>query len=316
MKSYANRVKVTSARCRGKKLHARDAPHVPDISNLDGVREACRICVLCMHAASDAIGTGYALDGSQVEELVAQVMLKNRAHSGSMCDTADFDACCCVSVNEVAAHAVPTSQRFAPGDVIKVDVVVHLQGYMGDMARTLFFDPPKIDTDIVRLYDINQRVVLKTILELNSRLSKSPHTLTYAEIGKVLKSSVDVCRAEHRDFRWTALEDLCGHRIGKKMHIRPWICMRDVASSSFETELVREHDTFCIEPVCCLGDVAHGTLNEQHEIVAADLSTHFEVTCGVKRSLEGSLQIVCLTFTDFDLSEFESVSECGMVSAE
>ncbi len=45
-----------------------------------------------------------------------------------------------IGVNEVAAHFTPNhedTQRFAKGDVVKVDVGAHVDGYVGDTAATI-----------------------------------------------------------------------------------------------------------------------------------------------------------------------------------
>ena len=47
---------------------------------------------------------------------------------------------CCLSVNDVAAHFTPgigTTRVFNDGDVVKVDVGVHVDGYVADTARTV-----------------------------------------------------------------------------------------------------------------------------------------------------------------------------------
>jgi methionyl aminopeptidase len=52
-----------------------------------------------------------------------------------------------ISVNEVAAHYTPSyndGKVIAPGDLVKIDIGVHVDGYIGDMAFTYCSEPSQL----------------------------------------------------------------------------------------------------------------------------------------------------------------------------
>ena len=55
--------------------------------------------------------------------------------------TYDFPGYTCISVNEEAAHGIPSSRQILAGDVVNIDVSAELDGYFGDKGGT-FLVPP------------------------------------------------------------------------------------------------------------------------------------------------------------------------------
>ena len=48
----------------------------------------------------------------------------------------DFPGATCISVNEQAAHGIPSQRRLADGDMINIDVSAELNGYVADMGES------------------------------------------------------------------------------------------------------------------------------------------------------------------------------------
>src|SRR5687768_5562004 len=53
----------------------------------------------------------------------------------------DFPGFTCISVNEQIVHGVPGPRVLRPGDVVKLDVTLELDGYMADSAVTVVVPP-------------------------------------------------------------------------------------------------------------------------------------------------------------------------------
>ena len=47
-----------------------------------------------------------------------------------------FPGCICASVNNVAAHGIPSNREIEPGDVLSIDITVSVNGWHGDAAWT------------------------------------------------------------------------------------------------------------------------------------------------------------------------------------
>lgn len=54
----------------------------------------------------------------------------------------DFPGATCISVNEQAAHGIPSQLRLREGDMINIDVSANLNGYVADMGRSFVVGRP------------------------------------------------------------------------------------------------------------------------------------------------------------------------------
>src|SRR5206468_2802769 len=61
-----------------------------------------------------------------------------------------FPGFTCISVNEEIVHGVPGPRRIFPGDVVKLDVTLELDGYMADSARTVLVPPVSSEAQRLR----------------------------------------------------------------------------------------------------------------------------------------------------------------------
>src|ERR1700716_2521310 len=59
--------------------------------------------------------------------------------------TYDFPGFTCISVNEQIVHGIPGPRTLLPGDVVKLDVTLELDGYMADSAVTVSVHPARPD---------------------------------------------------------------------------------------------------------------------------------------------------------------------------
>ena len=53
----------------------------------------------------------------------------------------DFPGHTCISVNEEAAHGIPSNRTIKAGDVVNIDVSAELDGYFGDTGGTFLIPP-------------------------------------------------------------------------------------------------------------------------------------------------------------------------------
>jgi methionyl aminopeptidase len=96
---------------------------------LDCIRKAGR-------AAAEAreMGAAMILDGAKLSDVAIEteaLIVKKGARLAFPCN---------ISINDMAAHFTPNSDdtlRFKNGDVVKLDVGAHVEGWIGDTARTV-----------------------------------------------------------------------------------------------------------------------------------------------------------------------------------
>jgi len=136
---------------------------------------------------------------------------------------------CNVSVNEVAAHytSPPGDERIIPkGSIVKIDIGVHIDGYIADTAVTVCFNPEY--EEMIRTSQIALETAIRTI---------RPGIFT-SELGSKVQSVI-----ESRGFK--PISNLTGHQIGRYL-IHAGKSLPNVSHISFRR--IREGEVYAIEP--------------------------------------------------------------------
>jgi len=136
---------------------------------------------------------------------------------------------CNVSVNEVAAHytSPPEDERVIPRrSVVKIDVGVHIDGYIADTAVTVCFNPDY--EEMVQTSQVALETAIRTIRP----------GISISELGSKIQSAI-----ERRGFK--PISNLTGHQIGRYM-IHAGKSLPNVSTISFRK--VREGEVYAIEP--------------------------------------------------------------------
>jgi len=136
---------------------------------------------------------------------------------------------CNVSVNEVAAHytSPPGDGNIVPkGSIVKIDIGVHIDGYIADTAVTVCFNPQY--EEMVQTSQIALETAIRTI---------RPGIFT-SELGSKVQSII-----ESRGFK--PISNLTGHQIGRYM-IHAGKSLPNVSHISFRR--IREGEVYAIEP--------------------------------------------------------------------
>ncbi|MBU0899083.1 MAG: type II methionyl aminopeptidase [Nanoarchaeota archaeon] len=132
-----------------------------------------------------------------------------------------------ISINEITAHDTPRAnddREVKEGDLVKIDIGVHVDGYIGDMAFTYCSKPSP-------LIKANQEVLEEAIKILKPGI-------TVAEIGKTIQDA-----AEKRGFG--LITNLTGHTLDKYVfHGQPSILNVDNDSDY----VFKEGDVLALEP--------------------------------------------------------------------
>jgi methionyl aminopeptidase len=140
---------------------------------------------------------------------------------------------CNVSINEVAAHYTSP-----PGDtstipeksLVKVDIGVHVDGYVTDTAVTVSFNP-----EYQSMVDTAERALKAAIDTIRADISPS-------KIGGVIENTI-----KNRGFR--PISNLTGHSVGRYL-IHAGTSIPNVSQISFSK--IREGEVYAIEPFVTL----------------------------------------------------------------
>jgi methionyl aminopeptidase len=164
--------------------------------------------------ASDAVANTlkkmreYAKPGistKELDEYGGQLLAQMGARSAPKL-TYDFPGYTCISVNEVAAHGVPSADTILKeGDLINIDVSAELNGFWADNGGSFV-----LGEDIHgygKLVETSKEILKKAISNIKGGVKIS-------EIGRLIET-------EAKKAGYTVIKNLTGHGIGRSLHEEP-----------------------------------------------------------------------------------------------
>ena len=168
----------------------------------------------------------------------------------------------CISVNEEVVHGIGGPRRIQYGDIVKLDIGVVKDGWVGDTATTV----------PVGVIDEQDRSGC-----LRSPRRRSELAITYARAGRRLG---DLCAAiEDEAWRngYSVVREFVGHGVGRKLHEEPQVPNYGRRGSGPK---LKPGMTLAIEPMVNMGGAGVRVLGDNWTVVTADgkPSAHFEHT--------------------------------------
>lgn len=158
---------------------------------------------------------------------------------GAMAEEKGFEGykyATCVNVNDEVAHATPRKKLILKaGDVVAVDLVVNLDGFLSDACRT--YAVGEISDDKKRLMMVTQTALYKGIEQavVGNRLG---------DIGEAIQRYVET------ENQMGDVRELIGHGIQPTMHEQPDVPAYGEAGRGLR---LRDGMTITIEPMVNLG---------------------------------------------------------------
>lgn len=167
----------------------------------------------------------------------------------------------CTSVNDEIIHGLPSQKRvLKPGDIVKIDTGVQLNGYFGDSAITV--PVGEISERTRKLMDVTRES-----LELAIRQVKAGSRL------------FDVCGTVEKHVTsngFSVVREFVGHGIGTQLHEEPQI--PNYIDRKNENPRLKEGMVLAIEPMVSAGKAESKVLKDKWTAVTKDgsYSAHFE----------------------------------------
>jgi len=140
---------------------------------------------------------------------------------------------CNVSINEIAAHytSPPNDNRRIPRkSIVKVDIGVHVDGYITDTAFTVCFNPEYIS------------LVETAGHALNAAIDNIHPEMPTSKLGSIIEKTI-----KSRGFK--PISNLTGHQVGRYL-VHAGTSLPNVAQLSFSK--IRLGETYAIEPFVTL----------------------------------------------------------------
>ncbi len=141
----------------------------------------------------------------------------------------------CASVNDEICHGFPSERKLKDGDLLTIDMVVNVDGYLADSAWS--YAVGNLSDEGKKLMTVTKECLYKAIdiVKPGTRLG---------DIGHIIQT-----HAEANGF--SVVRDFVGHGIGKNMHEDPQVLHYGKPNRGMRLE---EGMVFTIEPMINAGD--------------------------------------------------------------
>jgi methionyl aminopeptidase len=226
-----------------------------------GMRAAGQLAAKILDALVPHVVPGVATE--DLDTIVRQITLDGGAVPGTL-GYRGYTHSCCISINHVVCHGIPSNKTLKDGDIVNIDVTPVLDGWHGDTSRMFLVGDVPIKAK--RLVDVTYESLMLGIEQARpgNRLGDISHAIqTFAE--------------RHR---YGVVRDFCGHGVGRVFHDAPEVV--HVGRPGTGPEL-KPGMIFTIEPMINIGRPDVKMLDDGWTAVTRDrsLSAQFEHSIGI-----------------------------------
>jgi methionyl aminopeptidase len=223
---------------------------------IDKMRLACRIASQVLEKTGALIQPG--ITTAEVDRAAASFMREASVRSAFL-NYRGFPGNICISVNEEVVHGIGGHRRIQYGDIVKLDIGVILNGWVGDTATTI--PVGIIDTATQRLLQVTEDTLALAI--------------TFATEGRRLGDMCSAIEDEIIANGYAVVREFVGHGVGRKLHEEPQVPNfgRKGTGPKLKAGMI-----LAIEPMVNLGVGGVKILSDGWTVVTADgkPSAHFE----------------------------------------
>ena len=198
-----------------------------------------------------------------IDDRVREMTLDNGAVPATM-GYRGYQHSCCISINHVVCHGIPSEKILKEGDIVNVDVTPLLGGWHGDTSRMYMVG--EVSLKARRLVDVTHECLMLGIeaAQPGARLG---------DIGAAIE-------AHARQYRYGVVREFCGHGLGRLFHDAPEVVHAAKAGTGPE---LKPGMFMTIEPMINAGKAWVKLLNDGWTAVTRDksLSAQFEHSIGI-----------------------------------
>ena len=220
------------------------------------IRKACQMArdVLLKTAAEVHAGATTA----SIDRFAAAEM-KARGCTSAFLGYRGFPGNICISINEEVVHGIGGPRVIQDGDIVKIDIGIILDGWVGDNALT-----------------VPVGKVEKETLKLMAATEESLHVaIKFARDGWMLG---DLCHSVENhvtQYGFHVVREFVGHGVGRKLHEEPQV---PNFGKKGERPRLKSGMTLAIEPMINIGTEKTRILEDKWTVIATDRrpSSHYE----------------------------------------
>lgn len=230
-------------------------------AEIEAMATSGAVLALAHEAMARAIAVGVT---TRELDVIAEQTIREAGGEPAFKGYHGFPATICPSVNNEVVHAIPGDYALMDGDLISIDCGVVLDGWVSDAARTYVLGTS--NADAVRLSEVTHRALAAGIAA--------------AQVGRHLGDIGHAVQTTVESARFSCVESLVGHGVGRSMHEPPNVPNFGVPGTG---EVLVEGLVIAIEPMVNIGgpDVMLGPDGWTVTTKDASLSAHWEHTVAI-----------------------------------
>lgn len=170
-----------------------------------------------------------------------------------------FPGTICISINEEVVHGIGGSRVIQDGDVVKIDVGIYFDGWVGDNALTV--PVGNVAQETLRLLAATEESLLVAV--------------NHARDGEMLGTLCWSVENHVKQYGFSVVRDFVGHGVGRKLHEEPQV---PNYGKRGERPRLKAGMTLAIEPMINLGGEKTRILADGWTVIATDRkpSAHYE----------------------------------------
>ena len=175
------------------------------------MREAGRVVARALKLVESLVKPG--ITTKELDAAVEDLIIKSggiptfKGYPASSSSIPAFPASICASINEQVVHGIPGAQVLKEGDIISIDVGVHLDSWCGDAAKT--FPVGDIGKKNIKLLEVTESALMKAV--------------ALCRPGRKLREVSAAVQKEAESNGFSVVKQFVGHGIGRDMHEAPQI---------------------------------------------------------------------------------------------
>jgi len=236
----------------------RNRIRIKNAREIEHMRGAGRVASEILQRVSAAVEPGVTT--REIDEFAADLMREHDCKSAFL-GYRGFPGHTCISVNEEVVHGIGGPRRVQPGDILKIDVGIVKNGWIGDNATTVA---------VGEIPGPTKRLLAATEQALFEAIDRARAGLRLAELCGAVEAHV-------KPLGFTVVREFVGHGVGRDLHEEPQV---PNYRPQGKTPLLEAGMVLAIEPMVNAGSGRVRILEDGWTVVTADNlpSAHFEHT--------------------------------------
>ena len=233
--------------------------HGPE--GFEGMRKAGRLAAMILDEIAPMVQPGVTT--AAIDDKVRELTLDGGAVPATL-GYRGYAHSCCISINHVVCHGIPSDKTIKDGDIVNIDVTPLLDGWHGDTSRMYLAGDVSLKA---------RRLVEVTYECLMIGIEQAKPGNRVGDIGAAIQAYTE-------SFRYGVVREFCGHGLGRLFHDAPEVVH---AGRPGTGPLLKPGMFMTIEPMINLGKPPVKLLSDGWTAVTRDksLSAQFEHSIGI-----------------------------------